>query len=162
MLDLWLMVVMFAWFGEVFAGSLMSSGRFDVGWYVGRAYGVISSTAVLIILLSETIALYARSARVAENERHDRERRMKEMEAILIHLSRVIELGQNVSSLIHEVNQPLTAISNYLEGCIRLAPTSTVEKLKPLLERSHEQAVRATGIIARLRDFIARRTPRRL
>ena len=68
-LDLWLMVAMFAWFGEVFAGSLMSSGRFDVGWYVGRAYGVISSTAVLIILLSETIALYARSARVAENER---------------------------------------------------------------------------------------------
>ena len=40
-LDWWLWVVMFAWFGEVFAGAVMSSGRSDVGWYVGRAYGVM-------------------------------------------------------------------------------------------------------------------------
>jgi two-component system, LuxR family, sensor kinase FixL len=148
---------MFAWFGEVFAGSFMSSGRFDVGWYVGRAYAVISSTAVLIILLSETISLYARSARAAANERRERERRMKEMEAVLIHLSRVTELGQSVSSVIHEVNQPLTAISNYLAGCILLAPISSMDKLTPLLERCQEQVVRATGIVGRLRDFIARR-----
>lgn len=156
-LDLWLMVVMFAWFGEVFAGSFMSSGRFDIGWYVGRAYAVISSTTVLIILLSETIALYARSARAAINERRERERRMKEMEAVLIHLSRVNELGQNVSSLIHEITQPLTAISNYLAGCIQLASTSNMGTLKPLLERCQEQTVRASGIIRRLRDFIANR-----
>ena len=160
-LDLWLMVVMFAWFGEAFAGTLMSNGRFDVGWYVGRAYGVISSTAVLIILLSETIALYERSARSAAAERRERERRMKEMEAVLIHLSRVNELGQNVSSLIHEVAQPLTAISTYLAGCIQLTSTSNIETLKPFLERCQEQAVRASGIVGRLRDFITRRDSER-
>ena len=160
-LDLWLMVVMFAWSGEAFAGTLMSSGRFDVGWYIGRAYGVISSTAVLIILLSETIALYERSARAAANERRDRERRIKEMEAVLTHLSRVTQLGQNVSSLIHEVAQPLTAISTYLAACIRLAPTSGMETLKPVLEKCQEQAERATNIIGRLRDFITRRESER-
>ena len=156
-LDLWLMVVMFAWFGEVFAGSLMSSGRFDTGWYIGRAYAVISSTTVLIILLSETIALYARSARDATNNRRERERRMKEMEAVLVHLSRVTELGQNVSSLIHEVSQPITAMSNYLAACLQLAPRSNMETLKPLLERCQEQAARASSIIIRLRDYITRR-----
>ena len=156
-LDLWLMVVMFAWFGEVFAGSLMSSGRFDTGWYIGRAYAVISSTTVLIILLSETIALYSRSTRDATNNRRERERRMKEMEAVLVHLSRVTELGQNVSSLIHEVSQPITAMSNYLAVCLQLAPRSNMETLKPLLERCQEQAARASSIIIRLRDYITRR-----
>ena len=71
------------------------------------------SSIVLIILVTETTLLYARSARASAIERRERERRLNEMEAILIHLSRVSGLGQNVSALAHEVNQPLTAISNY-------------------------------------------------
>jgi signal transduction histidine kinase len=160
-LDLWLMVVMFAWLCTICLGAFVSSGRFDAGWYAGRIFDWLTSLFVLLMLLSETIGLYARNVRMSAIERRERERRLKEMEAVLVHLSRVSELGQNVSALIHEVNQPLTAISNYLEASIHLAKTGNTERLRPILERSAEQAVRATEIIRHLRDFIARREPER-
>jgi signal transduction histidine kinase len=156
-LDLWLMVVMFAWLCTIGLGAFVSSGRFDVAWYAGRIFDWLTSLFVLLMLLSETIALYARNARAAAVERRERERRIQEMEAVLIHLSRVSELGQNVSSLIHEVNQPLTAISNYLSASLELLRTAHTERLKPILERTVEQAARATEIVRHLRDFIARR-----
>jgi signal transduction histidine kinase len=157
-LDLWLMVVMFAWLCTIALGAFVSGGRFDLGWYAGRLFDWLTSLFVLLMLLSETIALYARNARAAVIERHQRERRFKEMEAVLIHLSRVSELGQNVSALAHEVSQPLTAISNYAAACMQLAETAP-ERLKPLLQRLSEQTTRATEIVRNLRDFVAQHEP---
>ena len=54
------------------------------------------------------------------SERQDRERRLNELQAELVHLSRLTELGQMVSALAHEVNQPLTAMANYLGAVRRL------------------------------------------
>ena len=153
-LDLWLMAVMFAWFCTIALGAFVSGGRFDTGWYVGRIFDWLSSIFILLMLLSETIALYSRNVRAAAVERRERERRLNEMEAVLIHLSRVTELGQNVSALIHEINQPLTAISNYLAAGIELAENA---RQRPVLERAAEQVTRATEMISRLRDFVARR-----
>src|ERR1051326_1861443 len=155
-LDLWLMVVMFAWFCTICLGAFVTSGRFDAGWYVGRAFDWMTSLFVLLVLLWETITLYGRQARAALMERQERERRLNEMEAVLIHLSRVSELGQNVSWLIHEVTQPLTAISNYVSATIQMVRTSKADRVEPLLERLAEQSARATEIIKHLRDFIAR------
>ena len=94
--------------------------------------------------------------RAAEVEHRDRERRVTEMEAVLIHLSRVSGLGRNVSSLVHEVSQPLTAISNYLAAGLQLIEEPNTERLKRLLRQSAEQAERASAIIRDLRNFIAR------
>jgi two-component system sensor kinase FixL len=66
-------------------------------------------------------------------------------------------LGKNVSSLIHEVNQPLAAISNYLAASLMHVGTPDTERLKSILERSAEQASRASEIVRHLRDFITRR-----
>jgi signal transduction histidine kinase len=156
-LDLWLMVVMFAWLCDITLSTLLNHQRFDLGYYAGRLFGVLAASFVLVVLLSETIALYARVVRSASIERRERERRLNELEAVLIHLSRVSELGQIVSSLIHEVNQPLAAISNYLGAGIQLAEGTKSERLKLIMERSSEQASRAAGIIRHLRDFIANR-----
>jgi two-component system sensor kinase FixL len=79
------------------------------------------------------------------------------MEAILVHLSRVNDLGQNVSSLIHEVTQPLSAIKNYLQAGMTFIATGRTDRLQPVLERSAEQVDRAAEIIRHLRDFIAGR-----
>ena len=155
-LDLWLMVVMFAWFCTICLGAFVTSGRFDAGWYVGRVFDWMTSLFVLLVLLWETITLYGRQARAALIERQERERRLNEMEAVLIHLSRVSELGQNVSWLIHEVTQPLTAISNYASATIQMVRTSKPDRVEPLLERLAEQSARATEIVKHLRDFIAR------
>ena len=50
-LDLWLMVVMCAWIFDVALAALLNSGRFDVGFYAGRIYGLFASTFVLVVLI---------------------------------------------------------------------------------------------------------------
>jgi signal transduction histidine kinase len=159
MLALWLMVTMFAWLCTITVGAFVSRGRYDVGWYVGLLLDWLTSIFVLLILISETIVLYERQASAAAVERRQRDRRINEMEAVLIHLSRVNELGQNVSSIVHELNQPLTAISNYLAAGLQLLETSNTERLKRILQQSAEQAARAAELIRQLRDFIAGHGP---
>jgi PAS domain S-box-containing protein len=68
-LDLWLMAVMVAWLFDVALAAVFSAGRFDLGFYVGRVYGLLAASFVLMALLIETGALYARLARVYEADR---------------------------------------------------------------------------------------------
>jgi signal transduction histidine kinase len=157
-LDDWLIVVALVAILEMAFSGLLPTVRFSVGFYAGRVLSLITSSIVLIILVTETTLLYARDARASVIERRERERRLSEMEAVLIHLSRVSELGQNISALAHEVNQPLTAISNYAEAGMQLLETAP-ERLKPLLQRLNEQALRATEIVRNLRDFVAQHEP---
>jgi two-component system, LuxR family, sensor kinase FixL len=87
-------------------------------------------------------------------ERQEREQRLHELQSELIHVSRLSELGQMVSALAHEVNQPLTAIENYLRAGIRLMESGDSEQSKSVFLRAGEQAARANEIIRRLRDFV--------
>ena len=73
-LDLWLMVVMCAWLFDVALSALLNHQRFDLGFYAGRAYGLLAATFVLLILLLETGWLYARLARLLEVEHKGRRR----------------------------------------------------------------------------------------
>jgi signal transduction histidine kinase len=156
-IEIWLAVVLCAWVGEIALSVLLAPARFSIGFYFGRLYGVIAASLVLIVLLSETTALYARLARAVATERRVRERRLSEMEAMLSHLSRVSDLGHVVTSLIHEVNQPLAAIGNYLAALQRLAIMGDTEKVVSTIEKTLGQSERAREIIRRLREFVARR-----
>ncbi len=153
-LDLWLMAVMCAWLCDVALSSLLNAARYDFGFYAGRMYGLAASSFVLIMLLLETIGLYARLARSTALERQERERRLNELHAELVHVSRVSELGQMVSALAHEVNQPLTAIGNYLRAGQRLAAAGDAAMLRTALDKAVEEATRANAIVQRLRGFI--------
>jgi PAS domain S-box-containing protein len=55
--------VMCAWMLDVILASVISSTRFDLGWYAGRVYGLLASTFVLVVLLLETNSLHGRLAR---------------------------------------------------------------------------------------------------
>ncbi len=68
-LDLWLMVVMCAWIFDIALSAVLNAGRFDLGFYAGRIYGLLAASFVLIVLLLENNALYARLAETHENER---------------------------------------------------------------------------------------------
>ena len=59
-LDLWLMVVMCAWMFDVALSALLNAGRFDLGFYAGRVYGLLATSFVLVVLLLENSRLYAR------------------------------------------------------------------------------------------------------
>lgn len=147
-LDLWLMVVMFGWLCSIGLGAAIGTIRYDIGYDVSRIFAVLASTFILIVLLSQSGTLFAQAI-------GERERRLNEMEAILVHMSRVSELGQNVSALIHEVSQPLTAIANYAAASMQLIKSSQAERLMPILQQLAEQAARAADIVRHLREFIA-------
>jgi diguanylate cyclase (GGDEF)-like protein len=59
-LDVWLMVVMSIWLLDVTLSAVVSSSRYDLGWYVGRSYGLVAACCLLIILLFEMNRLYNR------------------------------------------------------------------------------------------------------
>jgi two-component system sensor kinase FixL len=99
-------------------------------------------------------------------DRQERERRLHEVQSELLHVSRLSTMGEMASTLAHELNQPLAAIANYLQGSRRLLQDSP-DKRAPLvldaLDKAAEQAVRAGDVIQRLRDFVARgETERRI
>jgi two-component system, LuxR family, sensor kinase FixL len=91
-------------------------------------------------------------------QRRERERRLNELQSELVHLSRLSELGQMASALAHEVNQPLTAISNYLSGVRRLLAAGKQVAAEQAMARIAEQAERARQIIQRLRALVRRDT----
>lgn len=88
-------------------------------------------------------------------ERQTREKRLQELQEELIHVARLSEMGQMASALAHELNQPLAAISNYLQAGERLADRPDgLSRVKDVLQKAGDQAVRAGQIIRRLRQFI--------
>src|SRR3954470_25062238 len=92
-------------------------------------------------------------------ERQQTEVRLQELQTELVHVSRLTALGEMASTLAHELNQPLSAIANYMKGSRRLLSGSTdahAPKLEAALARPAEQAIRAGDIIRRLRNFVAR------
>jgi two-component system sensor kinase FixL len=98
-------------------------------------------------------------------ERQTTERRLQEMQSELVHVSRLTALGEMASALAHELNQPLSAIANYLKGSERLlaADPPNREKIAGALSSAAEQALRAGQIIRRLRDFVSKgETERRI
>jgi two-component system sensor kinase FixL len=87
------------------------------------------------------------------------EARLKELQSEVTHMSRFTALGEMASTLAHEINQPLTAISNYLKGCQRLLEQIEIEQapvLRDAVGKAADQALRAGHIIRRLREFVAR------
>jgi two-component system sensor kinase FixL len=90
-------------------------------------------------------------------ERQVREARMQELQAELVHMSRLTSMGEMASALAHELNQPLSAIANYLKGARRLmGADEKTARAADAVDRAAEQALRAGQIIRRLRDFVAR------
>jgi diguanylate cyclase (GGDEF)-like protein len=68
-LDLWLIVVVLAWLFDIALSAGLNSGRFDLGFYAGRLYGLGAASFVLLALLTRHGALYARLAAAHERER---------------------------------------------------------------------------------------------
>jgi len=92
-------------------------------------------------------------------ERQVTETRLQELQSELVHISRLTAMGEMASALAHELNQPLAAISNYLNGSRRLLEKSSDKPsvmARDALAKAAEQAVRAGQIIHKMRDFVSR------
>ena len=77
--------------------------------------------------------------------------------------SRLVSMGEMASSVAHELNQPLTAITNYCNGMVSRVKAGTIEQgdLIAALLKTARQAERAGQIIHRIRAFVKRSEPQR-
>lgn len=92
-------------------------------------------------------------------ERQRTELRLHDLQDALTHVSRVTAMGTLATSIAHELNQPLTAIANYVQTASEMladpAP-ETVAMIREALDECGAQSIRAGQIVRRLRDFISR------
>jgi two-component system sensor kinase FixL len=92
-------------------------------------------------------------------EREETQAKLQELQSELAHMSRLTAMGEMASTLAHELNQPLAAVGNYLDGCHRILEGSqdpVTPTIQEALSEAAEQIVRAGQIIRRMRDFVAR------
>jgi two-component system, LuxR family, sensor kinase FixL len=92
-------------------------------------------------------------------ERELATRRIEQLQAELTHVARLSELGQMGAALAHELNQPLSAIINYLQAGRRLLQTAdnpAPPRVSETMEKAAAQAERAGQVIRRLREFVAK------
>lgn len=96
-------------------------------------------------------------------ERKAQAREAEELRARLAHVGRLGTLGEMVSGIAHEVNQPLTAISNYASACRRMVLAGAIEgnELAGTLDKIAVQAERAGQVIRGLRALVRRRDEQR-
>jgi two-component system sensor kinase FixL len=106
-------------------------------------------------------AVRAVGAVVDLTERRRAESELRRTQAELIHVSRVSAMGAMASTLAHELNQPLTAVTSYVRGSRRLLSGSDdpgVQQVCEALEFAEAGALRAGQIVRRLREMVARGT----
>ena len=91
-------------------------------------------------------------------ERQETQARMQELQNDLMHASRVRSMGQMAAALSHELNQPLTATSNYLNAATRMleGDAPDLARVRRALSQAGQQTLRSGEIIRRLRAFVTR------
>ncbi len=94
-----------------------------------------------------------------------RDRKRNEMERYqyyndMAHAGRLGIMGEMAAGIAHELNQPLGAISLYLQGCMRSFDSSSVDlqEIMYAIKAADEQATRAAGIIRRIKGFVRKDT----
>jgi PAS domain S-box-containing protein len=80
----------------------------------------------------------------------------REHQEMLRRTARLSALAETTSALAHEINQPLMAIASYCDACLRLLPDDPggQSELAQALKKSRAQAIRASSILRRMRDFV--------
>src|SRR5439155_6259893 len=143
-LDLWLMVVMCAYVVEI------SFPRFSFGWYVGRVFGLLSSSLVLFVLLYEITILFGQLLRAVSAQRREREARLVAGEAVS-------------ASIAHEIKQPLVGIITNADAGVRWLDRTTpdLDKAKASLKQIMHDGHRAGAIIEGIRAIFKKDTGNR-
>lgn len=126
--------------GRTLRGRKQDGQIFPIELYIGEADG-------------EGEPIYTGFIRDLTAQQRD-EARMEELRAELIHVARVSAMGTMASTLAHELNQPITAVKNYVEGLKSLIPDAD-DDIQDALEHAAAEAMRAGKIVRHLRDFVS-------
>ncbi|WP_460532992.1 sensor histidine kinase [Chitinimonas naiadis] len=92
--------------------------------------------------------------KLAEAREHEQEEKLRQT-------GRLIAMGEMASTLAHELNQPLMAMSTYASAARQFASQGDAGMLDSTLGKIAEQAQRAAGVVRRIRDFVRKHAPHR-
>jgi len=165
-LDLWLMVVCCAWIFDIGLSAVFNAGRFDLGFYVGRIYGLLAASFVLGVLLLETSGLYSRLAlsatalrartRRLEADVAERITEQAKTEEQLRHAQKMEAIGNLTGGMAHDFNNLLGVIIGNLDALCEKRPDD--REIQERAGAAIEAATRGADLTRRLLAF-ARRQP---
>ena len=136
---------------ELFDGDLQNT--ISLRWYHlrDRAIKWVDGRVVRMVIATDIT-----ESRQIEDENVRQQTRLEQT-------SRLISMGEMASTLAHELNQPLAAISNYAMGCVTRLESGAYrsEDLLAAMRKASFQAERAGKIVRRMRDFVRKSEPNR-
>ena len=146
-LDLWLMVTLFAWLPNFLIAAVASSVRFSVGWYAARGFALVASCMLLSVLLTEMIVLYSRLASALTMQRRER-------------ANRLVSIDAATAAIAHEIRSPLGSITLNASTALQqlLAQPPQLEEMNVILKDIEEASLRADATIASVRGLFKNTT----
>ena len=166
LLDQWLVVALCALLLEVLLASVLSAGRYNLAWYAGRFYQLVTATVVMVVLLAEMAQLYAGLARSNTMLLRERGMLQRAIEAQRRERDARLMTGDAIAGTIaHELKQPLTAMitRSYtgLRWLDRAAPDLDKAKtgFRQIADDGHRAAAVIDSIRASFRNDVRVRAP---
>jgi two-component system, LuxR family, sensor kinase FixL len=132
--------------GREVTGKRKDGSTFPMYLSVGQ--GVINSEPIFVGIVHDLTVQKTAEARLVE------------VQGELLHVSRLSDMGQMASALAHELNQPLSAIMNYVNATKRTlekGAEADLGKAREFIDKANEQTARAGQIIRNLRTFVEKR-----
>jgi signal transduction histidine kinase len=159
LLDQWLVVALCALLLEVILASVLSAGRYNLAWYAGRFYQLVTATVVMVVLLAEMTRLYARLAHSNTMLLHERTMLQRAIDAQHRERDARLMTGDAVAATIaHEVKQPLAAMITRSDTGLRWLDRSVpdLEKAKADFKQIAADGHRAGAVVESIRASFRR------
>jgi light-regulated signal transduction histidine kinase (bacteriophytochrome) len=149
-LDLWLMVVMCGWLADIALSAVLNGGRFDLGFYAGRVYGLLAGSFVMMVLLINNGRLYAHLVLAHENERRALRRELEKATALRAANQALDAFSYSVS---HDLRAPLRTVDGYARMLEEDYSERLGEEGRRLLHVVREGSRKMSGLIDNLLEF---------
>lgn len=139
-LDLWLMVTIFAAVPNFLVAAYAGSARFSIGWYSARVFALIASCLLLSVLVTEMTVLYSRLASALMMQRRER-------------ANRFVSIDAATAAIAHEINSPLGSIKLNADAARQelLAPRPHLEEIGAILKDIGDDSLRVSETITSVR-----------